>query len=477
MQTQVLDDAAVQQLAASTKGDVLTPGSDGYDEARAVFNAMVDKRPAAIVRCKDPSDVMAAVDFARVRAAEVSVRGGGHGVTGSQLSDGGVTIDLTAMRRIHVDPVARTARAQAGATWGELDAATQEHGLAVTGGRVPSTGISGLTLGAGSGWLERKLGFACDNLIEADVVTADGHFLRASEAENPDLLWALKGGGGNFGVVTQFTYKLHPVGPLMYAGMLVWPGFMGAEVTRAYRDFMRTAPDEVGGALAFITAPPEPFVPEEARGKPAVGIICVYVGDPAEGERAFAPLTEIAGGPVVNMLGQMPYVAVQSLIEGGNQPGLRNYWKADIIDDLSDEAIDVLAQKAGAPLSPNTQLLFQPLGGAIARVPTDATAVGRRDGGWAYHLLSMWSDPAEDERHFAWTRELAAQLAPHSTGGVYVTFDSDQGEDRVRDAYRGHYDRLVAIKDRYDPGNMFRLGQNIRPSVEAAARADRPAAG
>jgi FAD/FMN-containing dehydrogenase len=474
MPTQVLDDAAIQQLDASIKGDVLTPGRDGYDDARAVFNAMVDKRPAALVRCKDPADVMAAVDFARLRAAEVSVRSGGHGVTGSQLSDGGVTIDLTEMRRIHVDPHARVVRAQAGCTWGELDAATQEHGLAVTGGRVPSTGIAGLTLGAGSGWLERKLGFACDNLLEADVVTADGHFVRANETENPDLFWALKGGGGNFGVVTQFTYRLHEIGPLIYGGMMVWPGFMAGEVARAYRDFMATAPDEVGGAVAFITAPPEPFVPEEARGKPAVGIILTYAGDPDEGERVAAPLQQIAGGPVVNMVGPMPYVAAQKLIEPGNQPGHRNYWKADMLDDLPDDVIDTIAEMAAQVPSPLSTLLFQPLGGAIERVPTDATAIGRRDGKWAYHLISMWDDPADDEHQIAWTRDLATKLAPHASGGVYVTFTSDTGEDRVRDAYRGHYDRLVAIKDRYDPGNMFRLGQNIRPSVEAAARADRP---
>src|SRR3954447_16186722 len=269
MATQVLDSAAIEQLQGSVKGEVITPEHEKYDEARTVFNAMVDKRPAAIVRCKDPHDVIAVVELARVRACEVSVRSGGHGVTGSQITDGGLVIDLSPMKRITVDPEAHTVRAQAGVTWGELDAATQEHGLAVTGGRVPSTGIAGLTLGAGSGWIERKLGFTCDNLIEADVVTADGSFLRANADENPDLLWALKGGGGNFGVVTQFTYRLHEVGPLIFGGMMVWPGFMAGDVARADRAHRETAPDGVGGAVAFIPAPPEPFVPEEARGKPA----------------------------------------------------------------------------------------------------------------------------------------------------------------------------------------------------------------
>jgi FAD/FMN-containing dehydrogenase len=469
MSTQVLDSAALEQLAGSVKGTVLMPGTDGYDEARALYNSMIDKRPAAIVKCRDPHDVIAVVEIARARAAEVSIRSGGHGVTGSALTDGGIVIDLTEMKRISVDPAARTVRAQAGVTWGELDAATQEHGLAVTGGRVRSTGIAGLTLGSGSGWIERKHGFTCDNLIEADVVTADGRFLRANDSENPDLLWALKGGGGNFGVVTQFTYRLHEVGPMIYGGMFVFPPFAARDVARAYREFMRTAPDEVGGALAFITAPPEPFVPEEARGKPAVGVIAIYAGDLDEGERAFKPLRDL--GPVVDLVGPMPYVAAQGLLEAGNPPGRRNYWKADLLDELPDEAIDAVAEAHMRTVSPFTVMLFQPLGGAVARVPAGATALGRRDAGWAYHLLSAWEDPAEDERNLEWTRAVARSLEPYATGGVYITYSSDVGEDRVRDAFRDHYDRLVAVKDRYDPGNMFHLGQNIQPSIEAAARA------
>src|SRR4051812_46405602 len=469
MDMQVLDSTALEQLAGSVKGECLKPGDEGYDEARTVFNAMVDKRPAVIVKCRDPRDVIAAIDIARARAAEVSVRSGGHGVTGAQMSNGGITIDLTPMKRITVDPAARTARAQAGVTWGELDAATQEHGLAVTGGRVPSTGIAGLTLGAGSGWLERKLGFTCDNLIEADVVTADGRFVRANESENSDLLWALKGGGGNFGVVTQFTYRLHPVGPLLYGGMLVFPPFASRDIARAYREFMRDAPDEVGGALAFLTAPPEEFVPEQARGKPAVGIIVAYTGDPDEGERAFKPLKDL--GPAVDLTGPMPYVAIQQLIEPGNPPGRRNYWKADLLDDLPDEAIDEIADAHMRMVSPFTVLLFQPLGGAVARVPADATALGRRDAAWAYHVISQWEDAGDDERNIEWSRAVAKSLEPSASGGVYITYTSDTGDARVRDAFRDHYDRLVTIKDRYDPGNMFHLGQNIRPSIEAAARA------
>src|SRR3954449_4723281 len=350
MATQVLDSTALEQLAGSVKGTVLTPGRDGYDEARTVFNAMVDNRPAAIVKCKDPHDVIAAIDLARARAAEVSIRSGGHGVTGSQIAHEGIVIDLSEMKRIAVDSEARTVRAQAGVTWGELDAATQEHGLAVTGGRVPSTGIAGLTLGAGSGWIERKFGYACDNLLEADVVTADGRFLRCNDTENSDLFWALKGGGGNFGVVTQFTYRLHPVGPMVYGGMLVFPPFAAGDIARAYRDFIASAPDEVGGGLAFITAPPEPFVPEEARGKPAVGVIFTYVGDADEGERILKPLRDL--GPAVDLVGPMPYVAVQGLLEAGNPPGRRNYWKADLLDALPDEAIDKITEAHMRMVSP-----------------------------------------------------------------------------------------------------------------------------
>jgi FAD/FMN-containing dehydrogenase len=275
-------------------------------------------------------------------------------------------------------------------------------------------------------------------------------------------------------VVTQFTFKLHRVGPEIYGGMMVWPGFMAGDVARAYRDFMADAPDEVGGAAAFITAPPEPFVPEEARGKPAVGIIFTYAGDVEEGERVAAPLREIGGGPAVNLCGPIPYVGAQRLIEPGNQPGHRNYWKADLLDELTDDAIDTIAALAPTVPSPFSTLLFQPLGGAVARVAPDATALGRRDAKWAYHLISMWDEPEADERNIGWTRELADKLAPYGVGGVYMTFTSDTGEERARDAVGDNYDRLVAVKDRYDPANMFRLGTNIRPSAEATARADRP---
>src|SRR3954468_1402285 len=307
-------------------GTVITPDHPAYDTARAVFNAMIDRRPAVIARCNNAADVAAAVRYARATQLEISVYGGGHGVTGSAVVEGGLCIDLRGIKTIDVDPAAMAVRAGGGLTWGELDAATQEHGLAVTGGRVSTTGVAGLALGSGSGWLERKLGFVCDNLIAAEVVTADGGIVTASDTENADLFWALRGGGGNYGIVTTFTFRLHEIGPIVYGGMLVFPAQRGIEVRRAYRDFVATAPDEVGSGLAFITAPHEEFVPEPAPGHPPIGIICCYAGDPAHGPAGHPPLRELE--PAIAMVQPMPYLAVQQLIEAGNQKGFLNYWTA-----------------------------------------------------------------------------------------------------------------------------------------------------
>jgi FAD/FMN-containing dehydrogenase len=468
-----LDSAVLDQLRENFRGQLVMPGDDAYDSARSVFNGGIDRRPAVIARCSGVADVIAAVDFARVNATDVSVRGGGHAVTGSAVVDGGLVIDLAPMNGIQVDPERRTARAQAGVTWGELDRETQAFGLAVTGGRVSSTGISGLTLGSGSGWLERSIGFTCDNLVSADLVLADGSFVTAAEDSHPDLLWALKGGGGNFGVVTSFEYRLHPVGPLVAGGMLAYPGPLAPQVFRAYRDFMENAPDAVGGALAFITAPPEPFVPEAARGQQAVAVIGCYHGPVEEGLEALAPLRDLAGPPVLDMLGPMPYTVVQQLIDAGNPPGRKQYWKAEFIDEMTDEAIDAAVGVVSRVTSPFSVVIFQPMGGALSRVPEEATPLGRRDAAFAYHALSQWEGD-DDERHVAWTREFAEALAPHATSGVFVNYTGDQTEERVRATYGPEkYERLVDIKDRYDPANMFRLNANIRPSAEAAGQAER----
>jgi hypothetical protein len=446
-------------------GQLLHPGEAGYDEARAVFNGMIDRSPAVIARCASAGDVAAAVALAREQHLPLSVYGGGHGVTGSAVCDAGVCVDLRGMKGIAVDPEARRVRAEAGLTWGELDAATQEHGLAVTGGRVSTTGVAGLTLGSGSGWLERKLGFVCDNLVEAEVVTADGRTVLASETENPDLFWALRGGGGNFGVVTAFHLRLHPIGPIVLGGMLMYPAPMAGDLLRFFRDFMAEAPDEVGAGVAFITAPPEEFVPEPVRGQPVVGAVLCYAGPVEEGEEVLRPLREF-GPPGIDMVGPMPYVAVQQLLDAAAPKGMQNYWTADFLEDLSDEAVDVLVGHATQPVSPLTQILVVPGGGALARVDEEATAFGQRQAPWNVHYLSMWPDPADDARNIAYTRAVATAMQPWTTGRVYLNFIGDEGQGRVAAAYGPEkFARLQALKATWDPENLFRHNQNIPPAA------------
>ena len=450
--------------ATTLTGSVLRPTDAGYDDARRVFNGMIDRRPALIARCATTGEVVAAVRHARAHGLVISVYGGGHGVTGAAVCDDGVCIDLRPMHAIDVDADARIVTAEAGATWGQFDAATTAHGLMVTGGRVPSTGIAGLALGSGSGWFERKFGFTCDSLLSCEVVTADGDVVTASEDENADLFWGLRGGSGNFGIVTRFEFRAHPIPPLLYAGMLMYPHEMARDVLRHYRDFMAGAPDEVGGAPALISAPPEEFVPEPVRGKPVLGVIVAYAGDPAEGREALRPLVEF-GPPAVAMVDDMPYTALQGLLEPSVPKGVRNYWTADFYDELPDEAIDVLVEHTSRVPSPITQVIIQPGGGAIRRVPDAAMAFGSRDAGWNIHYLSIWPDPAADEQNIAWTRGLAGAMKPWATGRAYLNFLGDEGQERVQAAFGPEkYAKLVALKDRWDPGNVFRLNQNIRPS-------------
>ena len=405
-------------LAGGFQGELLRSGDVGYDEARTVWNGMFDCSPAVIARCAGVDDVVAAVNFAREHGLLVAVRGGGHSAVGYGTCDDGLVIDLSPMKGIEIDPAARTVRAQAGLTWGEFDGETQEHGLAITGGRFSTTGIAGLTLGSGSGWLERRCGLPADNLLSAEVVTADGEVIRASEDENSELFWGLRGGGGNFGVVTEFEYRLHQIGPLIYGGMLVAPPDRGAEILRFMREYMIDAPDDLGAGVAFVSAPPEPFVPPEMH---------------------------FARGP----------------------KGTRAYFKAGFIDELDDLAIDKLAPHGNARPGPMTQLILEPLGGAISRVDDEATALGRREVSWCYHALVMWMEPDAEtaDAHVAWARGLAADLESETTPGVYLNYTSDVGEDKVREAYGPErYARLVALKDRYDSSNLFRLNQNISPS-------------
>jgi FAD/FMN-containing dehydrogenase len=459
-----MTDLSAQPTAPAFKGTVLMPGAAGYDEARRVFNGLVDRRPARIMRCTDAADVAAAILAARQESLPVSVYGGGHGVTGSAVVDGGVCIDLRRLDRVVVDPVARTVRVGGGATWGPVDAATQEFGLAVTGGRVSSTGVGGLALGSGSGWLERAFGFTCDNLIEAEVVTADGRVVTASARQNPDLFWAIRGGGGNFGVVTQFLLQLHPVGPMVLGGMLMYPASTARSLVRFWRGFMTDAPDELGSGIAFITAPPAPFVPEPMRGQPVVGVVVCYAGDPERGAEVVAPLLEF-GPPAVNVVQPMPYVAVQQMIDEGNPSGLRNYWSADFLETLTDEAVDTLVSHATSPRSPMSQVLLVAGGGAIARVPEDATAFGQRTAPFNLHYLSVWTDPADDDRNIRHTRSMAEAMRPWATGRVYLNYIGEEGPGRVEAAYGPEkYARLQQVKRVWDPDNVFRHNQNIVPA-------------
>lgn len=457
---------AATELTAAFSGALLRDGDEGYEEARRVWNGCFDRRPALIARCRSVEDVRAAVKCGTENGLPLAVRSGGHSAQGYGVWDGALVVDLSPMKGIEVDPASKTVRAEAGLTWGEFDQATQEHGLAVTGGRFSTTGIAGLTLGSGSGWLERRCGLSSDNLLAAELVTADGSAVRATADENPDLFWGLRGGGGNFGIVTSFTYRLHEIGPIIYGGMLASLPDRGPEVLRLLRDYMPDAPDDLGLGAAFISAPPEPHVPEEMHFAPIFGLIVCWTGGAEDGERVLAPIREVAQ-PVMDMVEPMPYVALQSMLDGGAPHGTRAYMKAEFLPELSDEVIGKLAGHGASRPGPMTQLLLEPMGGAMRRIDQHETALGVRDAPWCYHALSMWMEPDQGTAaaHTSWARGLSADLAPHTTAGVYVNFTSDEGKDRVREMYGPElYAKLVSLKDRYDPANVFRLNQNIPPS-------------
>ena len=460
-----LEAPAVAELAAGFAGDLIQPHDPGYDRARAVFNGMIDRRPALIARCTGPADVVAAVRFARAQELLVAVRAGGHSVPGYGTCDGGIVIDVAPMKGIWVDPEAGTVRAQSGLLWGEFDRETQLFGLATTGGRRTTTGVAGQTLGSGSGWLERKLGLTCDNLLAAEVVTADGDVVRVDESRNPDLLWGLRGGGGNFGVVTALELRLHPVGPMVTGGMMVWPRDRAADVLRFWRDYVETAPDDFGSAPAFLIAPPAPFVPEHLQGRPAFGLIVCCAGSPEDGEAMVKPFRANAA-PDLDMVQPMPYTAVQSLIDEATPHGLHNYWKAENLPELSDAAIDTIIDTAAGMTSPLSMVIIEPKGRAISRVGEGDSALGGRDAGHTLYCFSMWTDPAENDTHIGWTRALMEAMAPFTMPGVSLNFTSDQQESKAKESF-GSADknrRLTALKDHYDPTNFFRLNQNIRPS-------------
>ena len=453
---------ATSRLRERIKGGVLAPGDEGYDEARTLFNAMIDARPALIARCTDVEDVKQAIAFGRESGLRTAVRSGGHSVAGMSTVEDGLVIDVRAMKDITVDPAARTARCGAGVTWGEFDRATQQHGLATTGGRVSTTGVAGLTLGGGSGWLERKHGLSCDNLLAVELVTAGGEHVRASATERADLFWALRGGGGNFGVATAFEFRLHPVGPTILAGLMLWPGDRGREVIETMRTVMRDAPDDVATAALYLTGPPEPFVPDELKGKLCCGLAFAWSGEEMDAGEPFArSFRELA--PAVDLVGPIPYAEFQCMID--DPPGLRNYWTGDYLADLSDQAIDTFVEHSERMPYPSAcQSILVPWGGQVARVSGDESPLAQRDAAWVVHPFALWEGAEDDERHITWARTISADMKRFATGGVYLNFIGDEGADRVRAGFGDAYDRLAQVKAQYDPENFFSGNQNIRPA-------------
>jgi hypothetical protein len=444
--------AAGVELDAGFAGQQYRPGDEGYDAARAIYNAMVDKRPALIARCSGVADVIDAVKLARERGLLLAVRCGGHSVAGKGAVDDGVLIDLAGMKGVHVDPTNRVARVNGGVVWGEFDRETQLFGLATPGGRVTTTGVGGFTLGGGYAWISTKHGLACDNLISAQVVTADGRVVTASEAENSDLLWGLRGGGGNFGAVTSYEFRLHELGPTVMAGLVVHPPDSAGEVARAWRDWVESAPETVCSGIAFVRAPEAPFVPPEMQGTPILGILAMYAGDADEGEQILRPLKQEIGPPAVDLIDRIPYTAFQAIVDPFNPKGLLNYHRGRHMASFPDDAIDAFVDHGLRVRSPMSQMIMFRHGGAIARVAEDATAASFREAPYMWHPIAAWSDPAETDREINWVREASAALAPYATGGVYLNFEPDEGIDLVRAGFgAGKYGRLAEIKMKYEP--------------------------
>lgn len=451
----------IEQLRESVRGTVVTAGDPAYDDARTVMNAMIDKRPRAVLRTANAGDVIAAVGFARDNNLDLAVRGGGHSVPGFGTVEDGVVVDLSAMRGVRVDPVRRTARVEGGATWGDLNAATYPFGLATTGGIISTTGVGGLTLGGGIGHLARGLGLSSDNLLSADVVTADGRLLVASEDENSDLFWALRGGGGNFGVVTSFEFKLSPVKDV-YGGPMFFELEHGTELLRFYREFIKDAPEQLGLFPGFHLAPPLPFIPVERHGHPFLLMVACWSGPLEEGEQVLKPLKDVA--PVfAEHVGPMPYHALNSAFDALHGPGLQHYWKANFVTELTDDAIAAHLEHGPKAPAVNTAVHIYPINGAVHRVAPGDTAFAYREANFATVIAGMWPDPADNEKSIEWVRGYYDATAPLSEDGGYINFMADDDQDRIRSNYKGNYDRLVQVKRAYDPGNLFHLNQNIKP--------------
>jgi FAD/FMN-containing dehydrogenase len=454
--TTTIEASAVEGLRSNLRGPVLTQSDAGYEEARKVWNGMIDRRPALIIQCQGVADVIAAVNFARDQGFGAAVRGGGHNAAGYAVCDDNVVIDLSAMKGIHVDPKTRTARVQPGVTLGELDRETQVFGLAVPAGAVSTTGVAGLTLGGGIGWLMGKYGLTVDNLLSAEVVTARGEVVTASESENRDLFWALRGGGGNFGVVTSFEFQAHPVGPLITGGLVAHPAARAREVMGFWSEFVKTAPDELTSYCGVTGAPD------------GSGLICAIIaahsGSLEDGAKAVQPIKDF-GPPAMDAMGPIPFVVHQSLLDEGNQPGRLIYWKSEFLRELTPELLDIVAGHAVKMPSVASTVLLEHMHGAYNRFEADRTAFGQRDAHFNLVVIASWTDPAESDANVAWARGLIAAVQPFTTGGVYFNYlGTDDGADRVRAAAGRNYERLVEVKRKYDPANMFRYNQNIKPS-------------
>ena len=459
----VLGEATVQELREAVRGEVLTPEEDGYAEAAPVWNGMhAGKRPALVVRCTGPADVIAAVGFARSKDLTVAVRGGGHSVAGFSTVDDGIVIDLGPMRHVRVDAEARRVEVGGGAVWADVDHETQVHGLATTGGLVSTTGVAGFTLGGGIGWLMRKHGLACDNLVGADVVTASGRLVHASAAENPELFWGLRGGGGNFGIVTQFEFELHPVGPMVYAGPVFYPADDAAALLRSFREWSPEAPDDITALVSLMTAPPLPVIPEEWHGKKVAALIAASAGPLEQGDGLVSELRAVAE-PVADLLGPMPYSVIQSLIDPLWPKGIRAYFKSTNLSGLDDGVVDALCEEHLAAPGPQCEIHVHQMGGAVARVPADTTAFPEREMPFVLNAVTGWHDAAGTDAHVEWARAVVAAAGNAATGRGYSNFQGD--EDASELSYGPEtYERLVALKDEYDPTNVFSRNQNVRPT-------------
>ncbi len=448
-----IDKGAIEEFSSAIAGRVILPTDPDYDGARRIWNASVQKRPGMVVRCRGTADVVHAVEFARANDLLVAIRGGGHNVAGRALCDDGIVIDLSAMRGVFVDPSRRTARVQGGATLGDVDRETHLHGLAVPAGVVSRTGIAGLTLGGGVGWLVRKYGLTCDNVLSFEVVTAEGKLLTASAEENPDLFWALRGGGGNFGIVTSFLFRAHPVATVL-GGLIVHGRDQAREVIRHYRDFLVSAPEELTAYAALISTP---------DGQPAVAVIPCYCGDLAEGERVIRPLRQF-GSPLMDAVQPMPFPTMQKLLDGAFPDGTYNYWKSTFVTGLSDEAIDLIVEHSNRMQSPLSAVVIEFYGGAASRVGASETAFAQRQAEYDVGFMAQWTDPAEADSHVTWARAMSDALSPYSSGRYLLNFLSEEGADTIRAAFGENYPRLAEVKNKYDPTNFFALNQNIKPA-------------